>query len=279
MPEPQDDALLALALDLATRAGALLLDGLGRTRDSITTKSTTTDMVTEMDRASERLIVEGIIAARPDDGIVGEEGTDRRGTSGVRWIIDPLDGTTNYVYAHPGFAVSIAVAIDAEPAAAPGSRGALVAGVVVDPVHEETFAAVRGGGATRNGLPIRCSDETDLGRALVATGFSYDPARRRHQAEVVAHVMPHIRDIRRMGAAAVDLCSVACGRVDAYFEQGLEPWDFSAGVLIATEAGAAVGNLDGGPPGRDYALAAPPELFADLLARLRDAGAEPLAGA
>ncbi len=275
MPDPHDEALLALALDLATSAGALLLDGLGRTRDSITTKSSVTDMVTEMDRASERLIVDGIVAARPDDGIVGEEGTDRAGTSGVRWIIDPLDGTTNYVYAHPGFAVSIAVA-QGDPRDASAGAAELVAGVVVDPVHGETFAAVRGGGATRNGVRIHCSDETDLGRALIATGFSYDPARRRQQAEVVAHVMPHIRDIRRMGAAAVDLCSVACGRVDGYFEQGLEPWDFSAGVLIATEAGAAVGNLDGGRPGRDYAVAAPPALFAALLHRLRDAGAEPL---
>jgi len=265
---------MALARELGTRAGALLLDGLTRTR-AIATKSTVTDMVTEMDRASERLIVDGIIAVRPDDGIIGEEGTDRRGTSGVQWIIDPLDGTTNYVYAHPGFAVSIAAA----RTDAVSGRTELVAGVVVDPVHDETFVAVRGGGATRNDVTIRCSTEADLGRALVATGFSYDPARRRHQGEVVAYLMPHIRDIRRMGAAAVDLCSVACGRVDASYEQGLEPWDYSAGVLIAAEAGARVGNLEGLGPGRDFTLAAPPALFDSLRLRLLDGGAQPLAGA
>jgi myo-inositol-1(or 4)-monophosphatase len=273
-PAAEHVELLALAHLLASDAGALLLDGLERTRTSVATKSTVTDMVTEMDRASERLIVDGIVAARPDDGIVGEEGTDRRGTSGVQWIIDPLDGTTNYIYALPGFGVSIGVAAT-DPST--GTRE-LVAGVVVDPVHGETFAAVRGGGATRNGDPISCSTEVDLGRALVATGFSYDPARRRHQAEVVAHLMPHIRDIRRLGAAAVDLCAVACGRVDAQFEQGLEPWDYAAGVLIAAEAGVTVGNLDGGPPGRDYTMAAPSALFDALRERLLDAGAQPLAG-
>ena len=269
------DELLTLGLDLGTRAAALLLEGLHVTREHIATKSTVTDMVTEMDQASERLIVDGIVAARPNDGIVGEEGTDRPGTSGVDWIIDPLDGTTNYVYAHPGFAVSIAAArTDADS----GERQVVV-GVVVDPVHAETYVAVRGRGATRNGVPIRCSTETDLGRALVGTGFSYDPARRRHQAEVVAHLMPHIRDIRRMGAAAVDLCGVACGRLDASYEQGLEPWDFAAGVLIASEAGAVVGNLDSAQPGRDFALAATPALFDPLRLRLLDAGAQPLPGA
>lgn len=275
MPDPRDDELVALALRLASSAGSLLLEGLHRTRERIGTKSSVTDLVTEMDQASEQLIVAGIVAARPDDGIVGEEGTDRPGTSGVNWIIDPLDGTTNYVYAHPGFAVSIAAArTDPETGAAQ-----VVAGVVVDPVHAETYMAVRGGGATCNGAAIRCSAETDLGKALVATGFSYDPARRRHQAEVVSHLMPHIRDIRRMGAAAVDLCSVACGRVDASYEQGLEPWDFSAGALIAVEAGATVGNLDGARAGRDFVIAAPPALFDPLRTRLLDAGAQPLAGA
>ena len=194
-------------------------------------------MVTEMDRASERLLVDGILGARPDDGVLGEEGTDQAGTSGVRWILDPLDGTTNYLYGHAGFAVSIGVQID----------GVSVAGVVHDPLHGEVFTATLGGGAQRNGRPISVSEESQLGNALVATGFSYEPSRRLLQAQVLAQVIPHVRDIRRMGAAAVDLCSVACGRVDAYYERGLHPWDHAAGALIAREAGALVGHLHGGP--------------------------------
>jgi myo-inositol-1(or 4)-monophosphatase len=255
--------LLALAEHLAADAAALLVDGLGRARAAVDTKSTGTDMVTEMDRASERLIVEGLRAARPDDGILGEEGTDDAGTTGVRWVVDPLDGTTNYLYAHAGFAVSIGVQVD----------GATVAGVVNDPLHADVFTATLGGGAYRNGRPIVASAETDLSRALVATGFSYRPERREVQAAVLTRILPKVRDIRRMGAASVDLCSVAHGRADAYYERGLQPWDHVAGALVAREAGALVGHLNGGPEDDDFVLAAPPALYEPLRALLAEAGA------
>ena len=257
------DELLPLATAISADAATLLVEGLGRARTSVTSKTTGTDMVTEMDRASERLIVEAILSARPHDGILGEEGTDRPGTSGVRWIVDPIDGTTNYLYGHAGFAVSIAVEVD----------GVMSAGVVHDPLHGEVFTAARGRGAHRNGRSITASAVTDLSQALVATGFSYEPDRRSRQAVVLTKVIPFVRDIRRMGAASVDLCSVACGRVDAYYERGLQPWDHAAGALIAAEAGALVGDLDDGGPGFEFCLAAPPALFAQLQPLLRSSGA------
>jgi myo-inositol-1(or 4)-monophosphatase len=260
-PDPTE--LLAVAERLAADAAALLVEGLGRARASVTTKSTGTDMVTEMDKASERLIVEGVLAARPDDAVLGEEGTDRAGSTGVRWVVDPLDGTTNYLYGHAGFAVSIGVQID----------GTTVAGVVNDPLHDDVFTATLGGGAFHNGRPVVVSSETDLGRALVATGFSYEPQRRELQAAVLTRILPRLRDIRRMGAASVDLCSVAYGRADAYYERGLQPWDHVAGALIAREAGALVGHLNGGPEDEDFILAAPPALYEPLRALLIEAGA------
>jgi myo-inositol-1(or 4)-monophosphatase len=260
--EPLDD-LLDLAEELARRAGALLLKRLADPRTEVSTKSSATDMVTEIDRLSERLIVDGIRAARPRDAILAEESGELEGSSGLRWVVDPLDGTTNYLYGHPGFAVSIAVERD----------GRSIVAVVNDPVHSELFTAVSEGGARRNGVTIRPSQAVDLGTALVATGFAYDPARRRAQAAVLERVLPRIRDIRRMGAAAVDLCSVACGRVDAYYERGLEAWDLSAGLLIAAEAGASVGAIGGGPAVPGSAIAAPPALFEPLRALLVEAGA------
>jgi myo-inositol-1(or 4)-monophosphatase len=256
-------ALLSLAHRLAEEAGQLLLDGLA-TAELLGSKSSPTDMVTSMDRASEQHIVDGIRAARPEDAIVGEEGTADAGTSGVRWIIDPLDGTTNYLYALPAFAVSIAVEVD----------GVVEVGVVVDPSHRETFAATRGGGATCNGKPITCSDPTSLAHALVGTGFSYDPERRARQGAVVAVLLPRARDVRRYGAAALDLCWVGCGRLDAFYEKGLQPWDLAAGGLVASEAGAVVGDLDGRPASTAFTLASAPAVAADLRALLRDAGAE-----
>jgi myo-inositol-1(or 4)-monophosphatase len=263
-------ALADLAERVAVDAAHLLRDGLTRSQVEIETKSSSTDMVSEMDRAAERLIVDSLLAERPDDAILGEEGSEHVGTSGVRWVIDPLDGTTNYLYRHPGFAVSIA----AEDA------GGTVAGVVVDIVNGDAFRAVRGGGATRNGFAIAASTETDLTRALVATGFGYAAERRREQGAVLARVIGEIRDIRRMGSAALDLCSVACGRVDAYYELGLAPWDFAAGALIAEEAGAEVTDLLGSRPSTTAGpaaplmVAAPPALAAGLRALLLDAGAE-----
>ena len=269
---PDLSEILALATELATGAASVLVTGLDRTNRSLETKTSATDLVTDMDRASERRIVDGILARRPDDSILGEEGSDRLGTSGLRWLIDPIDGTTNYVYGHPGFSVSIAASwTDPETGV-----DEVVVGVVADPLHHEVFRAVRGQGATRNGEPIRCSGASALGEALVATGFSYEAPRRSRQAVVLTHLLPAVRDIRRMGAASVDLCSVACGRVDAYYEKGLKPWDFAAGALVAHEAGARVGDLDGGLPSEAFTLASAPALFAplaDLLGRFGAADA------
>ena len=261
--DPDPDALLALARRLAIEAGELLADAVDRLDLGIVTKSSATDLVTDLDRAVERLLVDGLLAARPDDGVLGEEGSDRAGTSGVRWIIDPVDGTTNFVYGYPGFNVSVAAEVD----------GRVVAGCVVDPLHRDVFCATLGGGATRNDVAIACRDSSDLATALVGTGFSYDPERRRRQAVVLTHVLPEVRDIRRQGAAAIDLCWVACGRVDAYFERGLQPWDHAAGGLIATEAGARVEDLDGNPTSIDFTIAAPPALFDQLRDLVERAGA------
>lgn len=261
MDDPQD--LLALARDLAAQAARLQLDRLDLDRTAVETKSSATDMVTEVDRACERQIVDGILASRPGDGVLGEEGADVAGTSGRRWVIDPIDGTTNYLYGHPGFAVSIAVEDE---------NGAL-AGVVHDPLHGDVFEATRGGGATRNGLPIAVSQVADPALALVATGFGFEAEHRRAQGEVLGRLIGDIRDIRRMGAAAVDLCSVASGRVDAFFERGLSPWDFAAGALIAAEAGARVGSIEGGEIRPGSVLAASPALFDPLRDLLAAAGA------
>jgi myo-inositol-1(or 4)-monophosphatase len=255
---------LDLARRLAVEASALQREALRHVRTEVGTKSSATDMVTETDRASERLIVDGIRAARPDDGILGEEGTVDAGTTGVRWIVDPLDGTTNFLYGVPSFGPSIAVEVD----------GGVVAAVVSDSVRGEVFEATRGGGARLDGEPVRCSITTDLPTALVATGFGYDPARRARQAEVLLEVLPRVRDVRRFGAAALDLCWVACGRVDAFYERGLAPWDLAAGSLVAAESGAAVGDLHGGPPSGDLTMAAAPALFEQLRAVLRSAGAD-----
>lgn len=254
MPEPDPDELCRLAAELAEEAGTLLLEGRDRVRTSIETKSTGTDMVTEMDRASERLIVDRLLARRPDDGILGEEGAAREGSSGVRWVIDPLDGTTNYLYGFPSFGVSIGAQID----------GGSVAGAVRDPLHGETFTAIRGGGSWCNGRRLRVNEPASLAVALVGTGFSYAAATRAEQAEVLQRVLPAVRDIRRAGAAAVDLCWVAAGRLDAHFERGLMPWDWSAGSLVASEAGARVCRYDDG-----LHVAAPPALFDELLALVR----------
>ena len=257
------EQILGLARSIAAEAAELVRSGLGAEREDVDTKSSPTDMVTATDHASERLIAERIVNARPGDGLLGEEGASVEGTSGYRWVVDPIDGTTNFLYGHPGFAVSIAVERDGES----------VVGVVCDVVHRELFSAVRGGGATRNDRVIRVSGASDVTQALVATGFGFDPAERGRQGVAVARLLPRVRDIRRMGAAAVDLCSVACGRVDAYFERGLNAWDLAAGALIATEAGAELGAIDGGPPVPESVLAASPAIFAELQALVQDSEA------
>jgi myo-inositol-1(or 4)-monophosphatase len=186
------------------------------------------------------------------------------GTSGVTWVIDPIDGTVNYLYQLPAFAVSVGVRIGEE----------IVAGAVVNPTSGEVWTARRGHGARLDGRPIRVNEAPALAMALVATGFGYDPQRRGRQAKVLAGVLPKVRDVRRFGSAALDLCALACGRVDGYFEQGLKPWDLAAGGLIAAEAGAVVGGLAGKPAGESLVIAAPAGLFDQLEGLLRPLDAD-----
>lgn len=242
------DELLALALDVALEAGALAHRGRRSGAFTVDTKTTPTDPVTEIDRAVERLVVQRLLAERPDDAILGEEGGGRTGTSGVAWVIDPIDGTTNFVYDLPHWAVSIAARLaPAGPGAAPVA-GDEVAAVVRAPVLGHTWAATSDGPATRDGAEIACSRQDRLEQALVGTGFGYDAGRRARQGAVVAQVLPRVRDVRRAGAASLDLCSVADGRLDAYYERGLGEWDLAAGGLVARRAGAVLGGL--GPDGR-----------------------------
>jgi myo-inositol-1(or 4)-monophosphatase len=217
----------------------------------VSTKSSPTDVVTVMDRASEQLILEGLTAARPTDSIVSEEGGGRSGTSPVSWLVDPLDGTVNYLYGIPQYAVSIAAVID----------DVTVCGVVVDVERDLTYTAVVGGGGYCDDVRLTCSQQTDPAFSLVGTGFNYDAELRRRQALRMPSLLPAVRDIRRAGSAALDLCAVACGQLDAFFEAGMYPWDWAAGGLVATEAGARLGGLAGKPPGRNTTLAANPGLF------------------
>ena len=268
------EALLGIAMAAASEAGRLLASWRGDERPEVVeTKSSPTDVVTEMDRRSEALITSRIRAHRPADAVLGEEGGQTSGvppgdegeTAGpgrVRWVVDPLDGTVNYLYGLHDWAVSIAAEVD----------GTVVAGVVEVPRRGETFTAVAGHGAwLRRGearLALRCSTGVSLGQALVGTGFGYDAGRRQVQGEVVAVLLPHVRDIRRGGSAAVDLCSVAAGRLDAFYERGLNYWDFAAGGLIAREAGATVGGLAGRAESTSLAVAAGPGLYQQLEAFL-----------
>jgi len=269
-------ALLDLACDAAIEAGRMLASqrppGRSGRPEVTSTKSSPTDVVTEMDRAAEALITERLRAHRPGDAFLGEEGGES-GRGQVRWVIDPLDGTVNYLYGLADWAVSIAAEVNGTP----------VAGVVTVPAHDEVFTAISGEGAwllAGGAAPValRCNTGVALAQALVATGFGYAAARRAVQGEVVAALLPRVRDIRRGGSAAVDLCSVAAGRVDAFYERGLNHWDYAAGGLIAAEAGARLGGLAGRPAGPDMAIAADPALFGHLhglLASLhadRDAG-------
>ncbi|MGE3855430.1 MAG: inositol monophosphatase family protein [Dehalococcoidia bacterium] len=231
-PAPLD--LLALAEATAREAGALLMERLPGER-TLDTKTSPVDVVTEVDRASEALIVARILEARPDDGFLGEEGADRPSRSGVRWVIDPIDGTVNYLYRRPDFAVCIAAEVEDE----------VVAGVVFNPFLDELFAAARGHGASLNGQPVHVSSEARLAHALCGTGFGYEEAERRVQGAVVARLVAEVRDIRRAGSAALDLCAVACGRLDVYYERGVRPWDVAAAGLIVREAGGHAGTLQG----------------------------------
>ncbi|MET8161200.1 inositol monophosphatase family protein [Sphaerisporangium sp. NPDC005289] len=254
---------LRLAADIAREAGDMLLAKRTARPEAIETKSSRTDVVTALDRASEELIRQRVGAERPHDAFLGEEEGETAGAETgegrVRWIVDPIDGTVNFMYGLPDWAVSIAVEVDGE----------VVAGVVNVPARGELYAAAKGGGAEllREGVAaerLRCTAGVPLAEALIATGFGYLPERRAVQAEVLTRVLPVVRDIRRGGSCAVDLCSVAAGRVDGYYERGPQIWDFAAGGLIAVEAGARIGGLNGRPQSRKLTLCAAPGLFQDL---------------
>jgi len=248
--------LLDLGISVAQEAAQLLASR--PSNFEIHQKSSAVDFATQMDHASEKLIVERILAARPLDGIIGEEGAARESASGITWVIDPLDGTVNYFYDLPGWNVSIA---------AKDAQGVLI-GVVCAPSINSLWTATRGGGAFKNGAPIRCTDPVELNRALVGTGFSYSVETRVGQSELVQSLIPRIRDLRRNGAAAVDLCQVASGALDGYFEKDLKEWDLAAGGLIAAQAGAIVSGRAGGAPGEEMVIAAGPSLHRLLTAEI-----------
>jgi myo-inositol-1(or 4)-monophosphatase len=244
---------------LARRAADIQRDGL-RDGFAIGRKSAAGDLVTEIDRAAERAIVEGILDARPDDAILGEEGTDRPGTTGVRWVLDPLDGTASYVRGYPGFGVSIGIEVDDRPSI----------GVVIDALGRTTVG-LRGYPAERNYVRARPSARTELRDSVVATGFGYDAGMRVREAETLGRLIDRIADIRRSGSAAMDLCAVACGEVDAYYELHLAPWDTAAGAVIVEAAGAVFRQIDQ-PDGEVLTVAVPTQLLEPLLGLLRDAG-------
>ena len=268
---PTEEQLLALAERAARAAGAELLARWGREPEALRVKSTPTDPVSAADLAAEKAIRDILAAERPGDAILGEEGGetpgDRDGAAAdadaeiLRWVVDPLDGTVNYLYGIPVFAVSVACEDHSGP----------LAGVVLDPIRDELFSATRSGPARLNGCAIVASDPDALAGALVATGFAYDPDLRAAQARVVTRVLPRVRDIRRAGAAALDLCSCACGRVDAYFERGVKAWDYAAGALVCARVGLAVRPLAAVPASQDGGVAlpgglvvAPPQLIDEL---------------
>ena len=250
--------LLNLAESIALKAGSLLVNR--PSKFDLDEKSGVFDFATQMDHESEKLIVSAILAARPDDGLIGEEGANRESKSGVTWVIDPIDGTVNYLYDIPGWCISIA---------AKDKDGGL-AGVVYSPATQSLWKAHRGGGAFLNGNPIKCNDPVALNRALVGSGFAYDLEKRKIQAALIARLLPEIRDLRRLGACAVDMCHVASGSLDAYFEAGVNEWDYAAAGLIATEAGAMI-SIDKGiwNGEKNMVIVAGPALHPALSAQIR----------
>ena len=265
-PSPRD--LERLAVDLAVGAAEVVRAG---RHDTVSSKSTATDLVTETDRATERWLRDRLAALRPEDAVLGEEGGEEGGEkgragaprSGLRWLLDPVDGTVNFVLCLPQFAVSVAVE----------RAGRTLAGAVCNPVTGEVFSASAGGGARCGTRPLTGPRDVPLARAVVATGFSYDARVRGEQAAVVAALLPRIADIRRMGAASLDLCWVAAGRLDAYFEAGLHPWDYAAGLLVASEAGCRVAGAGADAPGERLVAVAGAGLAGSFFAALDEVGA------
>jgi len=262
--------LVRLATSAAQQAGALVRDrrpaGLGVER----TKTSPTDVVTVMDHAAEDLLREVLTAQRPGDGVLGEEHGLQPGSTGLVWVVDPIDGTVNYLYGLPTYAVSVA-AVRGDPMV-PGAWSPL-AGCVHNPETGQTWTASAGRGAWLDGQPLRMGAPPPMERALIATGFGYREARRRGQARVLARLLPQIRDIRRQGSAAIDLCQVASGNVDGYYERGVQAWDVAAAMLVVTEAGGRVSGLEGRPPSPDMIVAAAEPLCGALVAALTAAGA------
>ncbi len=252
--------LVDLAQRAARAAGVMLRERFSRPPEGVATKSTPTDLVSDADRAAEELLVDVIAKERPHDGFVTEESEGRASDSGVNWILDPLDATVNFLFGLPWWCVSVAVA----------DETGTLAGVIYHPNLDELFSATRGGGASLNGARIEVSDREDISKALIGTGFSYDPAAREEQAVIAARVLPRARDIRRFGSAAIDLAHIACGRLDGFYEAPLEPWDRAAGLLLIAEAGGVTTELPG-PEGRggqrlrDGVIASGPKLHDALV--------------
>jgi len=264
-----NDDLLSIARRVAIQAGELAKQRRSEGVSVAASKSSSVDIVTEADRETERLIRSLLADARPDDGFFGEESDATSSESGLHWIVDPIDGTVNFLYGIPHYAVSIAV-VEGEPD--PLTWRALAA-CVVNPANGEVYTATEGGGAYLGGTALEVAPAVDLSQALIGTGFAYDSGMRGRQGTAVAKLLPQVRDIRRMGTASLDLCAVASGRLNAYFERTLSPWDHAAGALIAREAGARVTGLAGAAPSRDFVLAAAPALAEVLEAKLLEVGA------
>lgn len=267
--------LLSIARAVALDAGALILEARRGVVEVAAAKSSSVDVVTQVDRDAESFIRGRLAEFRPDDAFFGEESGGGSGTSGLTWLVDPIDGTVNFLYGIPHYAVSIAVV---EGDADPQSWRAL-AGVVVNPATSEVYSAAAGAGSHLGDRSLRVADAVPLEHALVATGFAYLAETRAEQGAAIARLLPRVRDIRRMGTASLDLCAVASGRVNAYFERTLNPWDHAAGALIATEAGAAVTGLPGARADHRFLLAAHPDLARALSPVLDDIGAMPAARA
>ena len=257
-------SLADVAATLARSVGEVILAERAVGVDVALTKSSLTDVVTAADKKAERLLTEGLARLRPGDGILGEEGASTPGTTGITWVVDPIDGTVNYLYNLPAYAVSVAATV-ADGAAGTMSDGRrAIAGAVFVPATGELFTAWQGGGAYANGVRLSGPAETSLATTLLATGFGYTEARRTEQVEVLRSVLPRVRDIRRMGSAAIDLCMLASGRVDAYYERGLQPWDYAAATLIAREAGATVRGMRGEAPGEAMLIAGTTAIATEL---------------
>jgi myo-inositol-1(or 4)-monophosphatase len=269
LSEPLLRELEALAVSAAGSAGRFIVQERPRGLGVLDTKSSVNDIVTVMDQQSEALLRAHLLQARPDDAILGEEDGASAGTSGITWVIDPIDGTVNYLYEIPAYCVSVAAVIG--DASTPG-QWRPVAGAICNPLSSEIFHARVGGGAQvlagGQDTAISVNPVDVLLKSLVATGFGYVPEVRARQGEVLAAILPEIRDIRRAGSAALDLCAVASGMVDAYYEAGLNPWDLAAGWIIATEAGALVSGLNHVAPGEAAVVAAGPGIHGALLSRL-----------